>query len=248
MAVNRRFQNPKRNLEVDLLVELKWKLLKDFYVKQIYQTQDLQDLNIHGQSVDKQEQFLRQEQIEHMLTLPGYTFPETKVIHLPCLNSNHCPIHLKTHPNYNRGTKPFRFEPFWMSQHTFVPLTTKVWQQNPNNLTKTITKFQEELTIWNKTTFGNILHEVRRSQARQSALHRTLDYRNDPDLRILEEALQKHMNQLLDNEESIWEMKSRLQWLTLGDRNIAFFHATTLNKRRRNKILQIQKLDQSWIT
>lgn len=42
-------------------------------------------------------------------------------------------------------------------------------------------------------------------------------------------------------------MKSRLQWLIIGDRNTSIFHTTTLNKRS-NKILQIQIYDQTWVT
>lgn len=43
-------------------------------------------------------------------------------------------------------------------------------------------------------------------------------------------------------------MKSRIQWLSLEDKNTDFFHATTINKRRRNKITQLQKPNFTWIT
>lgn len=49
-------------------------------------------------------------------------FLETKVFHLPCLFSDHCPILLRTNPHYDRGKKPFRFEPFWMKHHSFTNL------------------------------------------------------------------------------------------------------------------------------
>lgn len=53
-------------------------------------------------------------------------FLKTKVIHLPHLHFDHCSILLKTLPNYNRGIKPFRFEPFWMNHHSSIPLTIRV--------------------------------------------------------------------------------------------------------------------------
>lgn len=42
-------------------------------------------------------------------------------------------------------------------------------------------------------------------------------------------------------------MKSKLQWLTLGDRNTKFIQLVALNKRRKNIISHLQKLDLSWI-
>lgn len=41
-------------------------------------------------------------------------------------------------------------------------------------------------------------------------------------------------------------MKSRIQWLSLGDRNTKFLQISALNKRRKNKILHLQKMDLSW--
>lgn len=41
-------------------------------------------------------------------------------------------------------------------------------------------------------------------------------------------------------------MKSHINWLSLGDRNISFFHMSTVIKRRTNKILKLLNSDQSW--
>lgn len=43
-------------------------------------------------------------------------------------------------------------------------------------------------------------------------------------------------------------MKARIQWLTLGDKNTSFFNTVAVNKRRKNKIMQLQKEDNTWIT
>lgn len=127
-------------------------------------------------------------------------FPETKVVHFPRLNSDHCPILLKTHPNYNKGMNPCRFEPFWMNHHSFIPLTVKVWQQPTNNLTATIETYKKDLMTWNSKTFENILHEIKRTKARRGGIQEILDNSNDSHLLHLEESLQKHLKQLLDKE------------------------------------------------
>lgn len=41
-------------------------------------------------------------------------------------------------------------------------------------------------------------------------------------------------------------MKSRVQWLLLGYRNNKFLQLSALNRRRKNKILQLQKPCHSW--
>jgi len=48
-------------------------------------------------------------------------------------------------------------------------------------------------------------------------------------------------------EEEFWKLKSRINWLNEGDANTKFFHTSTLNRRRRNKILSLQLDDDSWI-
>lgn len=53
-------------------------------------------------------------------------FPETKVYHLPRLRSNHNPILLTTNTPTIKGTKPFRFKPFWMQHQDFIELTGNI--------------------------------------------------------------------------------------------------------------------------
>lgn len=37
-------------------------------------------------------------------------------------------------------------------------------------------------------------------------------------------------------QEQYWAMRSRLNWLSWGDKNTKFFHATTIQRRQRNII------------
>lgn len=41
-------------------------------------------------------------------------------------------------------------------------------------------------------------------------------------------------------EEEFWWRKSRINWLKEGDRNIKYFHATTAERRKRNRVEMIK--------
>jgi hypothetical protein len=63
----------------------------------------------------------------------------------------------------------------------------------------------------------------------------------------LEAALNLELNEWLEREELKWKQKSRELWLKEGDRNSKIFHLSTLVRRRRNQIAEIQLEDGQWI-
>lgn len=48
-------------------------------------------------------------------------------------------------------------------------------------------------------------------------------------------------------EEQYWGQRSRIKWLNYGDKNTKFFHASTVQRRDRNKLLRIQNGDGTWL-
>ncbi|XP_030939934.1 uncharacterized protein LOC115964836 [Quercus lobata] len=48
--------------------------------------------------------------------------------------------------------------------------------------------------------------------------------------------LKKELNVLYDNEEKMWQQRSRIQWLKNGDQNTRFFHGSTTERKRQNFI------------
>ena len=52
---------------------------------------------------------------------------------------------------------------------------------------------------------------------------------------------------MLNQEEDLGAMKSRVNWMIQGDWNTAFYHVTTLMRRKRNKILSIKDYQGEWI-
>ena len=52
---------------------------------------------------------------------------------------------------------------------------------------------------------------------------------------------------MLNQEEEIWALKSRVNWMIQGDRNTAFYHVSTLVRRKRNQILAIKDSVGEWL-
>lgn len=59
-------------------------------------------------------------------------------------------------------------------------------------------------------------------------------------------AVQKRIDRLWEQEEKFWGQRSRIKWLKWGDRNSRFFHASTIQRRDRNRIVRIKDSNGVW--
>lgn len=70
---------------------------------------------------------------------------------------------------------------------------------------------------------------------------------NDGSLNDLERALRSKYEDLLAKEEIYCHQRSRIRWITHGDKNTKFFHAYASWRKRKNSIQQILNDDNQWI-
>lgn len=49
-------------------------------------------------------------------------------------------------------------------------------------------------------------------------------------------------------EESIWDLKLKVNWNLEGDKNTKFFHTTTLVRRNKIKIISLRDIVGHWIS
>eukprot|EP00253_Pinus_taeda_P015037 PITA_15037 len=166
---------------------------------------------------------------------------------IPFSGSDHWPIELHWNRPGNNIKRPFRFENFWFSHPDFKDFIQKFWQiSNPTAPSK-MERFQKKLKMlkaeikrWNKNTFGNILKEKERiiEGIKQTQQKIILEERTE-ELAQKEQDLENKLLAWEEQEEILWQQKSRIRWLKEGEKNTKFFHRSTIQRRMRNNISQI---------
>lgn len=137
-------------------------------------------------------------------------YPDAKVTHLPRCHLDHCSILLEACPvRIVHLTRPFRFQEFWLSDMTFPNVISKAWGNN-RSLADSIEGFSKEATEWNICHFGNILHKKKRIMARIYGAQKALSNKPSIFLINLESQLQKDLEEILDQKQDLWMLKSRL--------------------------------------
>ncbi|XP_019251154.1 PREDICTED: uncharacterized protein LOC109230077 [Nicotiana attenuata] len=175
-----------------------------------------------------------------------HEYPEASITHLARTYSDHCPLLVKLNNNTHlASTNPFRFESMWCNHPMFQTLIRDSFPPH-STLIPSTTRFKENVTSWNKTTFGNILHKKKTLLARIAGIQKSPSYQTSIFLQNLKTSLIEELDSVLKNEEDFWKLKVRINWLSDGNANIRFFHTSTLNRRRRNGILYLKGESRHW--
>ena len=142
---------------------------------------------------------------------------------------------MEVQPNLNfRLSKPFRFQSSWLADDSFPNLVRDAWSNNPG-LYDAIKKFTTKAAKWNRVHFGNVFAKKRRVLARLSGIQRVMADGPSGFLINLEKQLQIDLSNILNQEEELWALKSRINWMIQGDRNtpsIMCLHSLEESTRR----------------
>ncbi|KAJ4898014.1 Reverse transcriptase domain-containing protein [Raphanus sativus] len=97
------------------------------------------------------------------------------------------------------------------------------------------TSVRSKIVEWTKRQNQNSRELIQTSQAQlETALSASTP---DPDLIL---SLQGILSKAYAEEEEYWRQRSRIQWLSCGDKNSSFFHSVTRGRRALNKFAVIE--------
>jgi ribonuclease HI len=211
------------------------------------------DLGFHGPRFTwsnlREVRYLIQERLDRGFANTAWreAYPEASVHHLTRTHSDHCPVLVcLDKPPSLRLPRPFIFQPVWLSHPTFNVVVTDSWDI-VLPLESNVIGFTEAVMKWNRDVFGNIFWKKKNLMARLRGIQSSLATNPNAFLVNLEKTLRFEYLTVLQQEEDFWSVKSRYNWLIQGDRNTAFFHASTLVRRKRNRIFSIQDNMGNWI-
>uniref|UniRef100_A0A803Q8C8 CCHC-type domain-containing protein n=1 Tax=Cannabis sativa TaxID=3483 RepID=A0A803Q8C8_CANSA len=186
---------------------------------------------------------LIRERLDRAICSPDWLLEYTSagIRNMPISISDHAPIILDTHLFASRGFIPFRFFEAWTWEESCKQEVASAWSiSNGNNTAsfiKNIHKARVALQAWKKkyktVSEGDIKDLENRLQWLQ----------NQPISELFKEEEARIQSQIRiswSKLESMWRQKSRETWLSLGDKNTRFFHASTIIRRRRNSIWSIK--------
>uniref|UniRef100_A0A803P9I4 Reverse transcriptase n=1 Tax=Cannabis sativa TaxID=3483 RepID=A0A803P9I4_CANSA len=173
---------------------------------------------------------------------------QVKVINGDFLHSDHRPI-VATLENIirlrlNDKKRSFQFETHWLKDDEFQEIVLRTWLSrdlplvNQDSLIDIFGKCADQLGAWNKSKFSSIPRLVRETQKQLDDLLSV-----SAPLVTMDEVKRLELNDLLSREECYWKLRSRANWLALGDRNTKYFHKKATGRKKKNAIVEIMTED-----
>ncbi|XP_026399360.1 uncharacterized protein LOC113295226 [Papaver somniferum] len=176
-------------------------------------------------------------------------FPNSKVLHLAQLGSDHSPVMLDTDVTLPKCWKPFKFFWTWLNDPSCVIIIVNAWKESVSGPTafQLVHKLhitRKRLSLWNKEHFGDINQQVNHLQ---QELQRIQEQPSGPD--NSEEII--NMNNELTKWHKIkaefYQQKSRDNFIKDMDANSKYFHTKVNRRKTRNNIDSIQDHNNSWL-
>nr|XP_025703912.1 uncharacterized protein LOC112805796 [Arachis hypogaea] len=164
------------------------------------------------------------------------------------LKGNHCPLLLNIEPN-QRVPRQFRYEAYWDDKEECKEVIRKGWTSKAqggdwNNFMEKTSNCIKNLQEWNRKSFKRADEEITRLQRKIQNLQNS--HHNPRQQHQIENAKQR-IRELWRQEEKYWAQRARVKWLKWGDRNTAFFHASTIQRRDRNRIDRLRDAEGRWV-
>ncbi|CAA0826236.1 Unknown protein, partial [Striga hermonthica] len=171
-------------------------------------------------------------------------YPNAAVHNIFKSASDHSLLMLDFSQNQFYKKKRFIFDRRWLHRPGIKETVEKGWQYEQGgtpmyNFQQKIKKTRLDILKWSSTFRSENARRITQLNHQLSELRKAghlIDWRKWDEL--------KHeLDAAYEQEEQHWAQKARVSWLKHGDKNSQYFHAKTLQRRRRNNIAKLTRED-----
>ncbi|XP_027182324.1 uncharacterized protein LOC113780749 [Coffea eugenioides] len=161
--------------------------------------------------------------------------------------SDHSILILDTNPNQRKSKRRFYFDQRWARNEDSKGIIKTAWgiEQKGSRMFKVMRKIREcrmVLLVWNKKLKMNSGKKITQIKKKLQEIKES----NGEGKRGQLADLKLQLSKAYKEEELFWSQKARCRWLQEGDKNTAYFHASVMATRRRNKITVLQRNNGDW--
>ncbi|KAH7855780.1 hypothetical protein Vadar_028753 [Vaccinium darrowii] len=180
--------------------------------------------------------------LDRFLASPSWKIrhPDALVWHLTPGGSDHCPIFLNATVQKGKYKQRFFFYNRWGQQEDCASIVKNEWSKRFvgskwYQIHMKIRACRVGLLQWRKQHQLNSRHMKEAMEAKLQLIFEcpVFNYEEFSSAKLM-------LKKALQDEETYWRNKSRISWLKDGDKNTAFFHAQTLQRRQQNRLVGLE--------
>lgn len=163
-----------------------------------------------------------------------HMFPLSKLSLIHTSVSDHDPIFLDLlSVSFSSKQFRFRFENTWLQEPGFHKETTDFWLAlPPSHILPKLLSVSNFMARWGRNFFHKFRDKVKKKKELLSILVNRVDSEG---VKLYFEEKER-LNELLFHEEIYWKQRAKVFWLTEGDANTKFFHASASTRRKTNRV------------
>ena len=163
-------------------------------------------------------------------------FPSAQTEFLPFEGSDHRPLVTKFCNTVEQRRSHFRYNSCMFFREGFRDTLIRSWEANGPHLSldTRLHQTRKQMALWKRQNQLN-------ASVRIATLKRELDHAYTNGTHSTEElhGIITDLNQAYLDEEHFWKIKSRKNWMKLGDRNTKYFYAAAKERLARNRVLAV---------
>ena len=151
--------------------------------------------------------------------------------------SDHTPLLLQLDPiPWRQPHHCFRFNNAWLLEPELDQLVKNNWKYYPpSDIIGKLALCTADMASWSKNIVPNFRKQINKQSLDIEAFRNSAHDAND--LQLV--TMQNNLATLILQEDIYWKQRSKIFWLSDGDTNSKFFHASASARKRKNTIKKL---------